>query len=175
MTADLFVGVVAGVVASVVWLFGTRRVRPRVEIAPVIAQLPDEARHGRSAAYQIKVINRARRGAVDLCFELVLLRPARTKGGTVQVRRTIPLLGSTPLVLPGTRGKGDQDHNAYRLSTAVDLRQLLDEFPDACLRLRVMARDEVTGTGRLAERSYHEPRSDLQVGRYARGQAFEIV
>lgn len=74
-------GVVASFVASLFWLAAMRRVRPKIELSPVVAELPQTSDPDRKVRYQIKIINRSRRVATDLIFELVLLRPSREKGG----------------------------------------------------------------------------------------------
>ncbi|HEX9363049.1 MAG TPA: hypothetical protein VGA47_04630 [Candidatus Dormibacteraeota bacterium] len=37
------------------------------------------------------------------------------------------------------------------------------------------ARDEVSGIGNVVEKEYHEPSTYLLVGKYAKGQTFEVV
>ncbi len=174
-TVAVLTGVVASLVASLFWLAATRRVRPKIEISPVVAELPQTSDPDRKARYQIKIINRSRRVATDLIFELVLLRPSREKGGEVKVRRPVEVLGPPPLLLAGYH-RGDKDaHNAYRVSIRHDLRQWLTHYPNSSLRLRIAARDSVTGVGKVFEQTWFDPASELRRGRFAKGQTFEIV
>ncbi|MGN9920255.1 hypothetical protein [Micromonospora palomenae] len=165
------VGVISSVIASSVWLFGLRRMRPVIDISPWIVE--DDTASGAPTCYRIKIINRSRRALVDVAFELAVMRPERTQGGVVKMRRVVPVSGPPPLIIPG-RGRGD-DANTYRIRVDADLRGILDGDAHRFIRLRVFARDEVTGIGRVVEREYYEPRSDLRAGKYSKGQSFEVV
>ncbi len=157
-TVAVLTGVVASLVASLFWLAATRRVRPKIEISPVVAEFPQTSDPDRKARYQIKIINGSRRVATDLIFELVLLRPSREKGGEVKVRRPVEVLGPPPLLLAGYH-RGDKDaHNAYRVSISHDLRQVVDALsklvpslahrrPRQCHRSRQGLRADVVRSG----------------------------
>jgi hypothetical protein len=167
-------GVLSSVAASIVWLWGLRRMRPRIEISPVMTEEPS-SRSPHNVSYSIKLINRSRRAAVDLEFELTIIRPQRTRGGAVNTRRDVAVSGSAPMLLPpATRGDLEA-HNAYRLRTNFPIRWALETYPDSHVRLRVLAKDEVSGTGRVFEAKYHEPSTDMKVGKFARGETFDVV
>jgi hypothetical protein len=174
VTVAVVTGVLSSMAASVLWLWSLRRVRPMLDIGPVAAE-ESSTRISGGFSYSFKLLNRSRRAVIDLKFELVVIRPKRTRGGLVDVRRNVEVLGTPPLSLAGfARGEAEA-HNAYRLRTNAPLRQILEDYPDAYLRLRVMARDEVSGTGRVFEAKFHEPSSDIKSGKFARGQSFDIV
>lgn len=91
------------------------------------------------------------------------------------MRRPVEILGPPPLLLAGYRRGDNEAHNAYRVSISHELRQWLTHYPNSSLRLRVAARDSVTGVGRVFEHTYFDPASELCRGRFAKGQTFEIV
>jgi hypothetical protein len=179
VVVSIVTGVLSSLVASGVWLFGLRKIRPRIDVSPVIAQdfaqVPDA-----TPTSAIKIINRARRAAVEVQFELALINSARTKGGPVFVREPLVIDNPPPMVLPRSPRNRDskaheESYNAFRLRTKCNARLLLEEHPNSYLRLRVFARDELSGIGRVFEASYHEPESDVEIGKFARGQTFEVV
>ncbi len=171
----VWTGAVGSLVASLIWLLGLRRLKPRLDLSPVVAEETRDLRGNERITYSIKMINRRKRAAVDLQFELVMIRPRRTRGGFVDTRTLLRVYGRPPLILPRYENKAGEHHNAYRLRTGAELRVLLQEDPNASIRLRVMARDEVSGIGKVFEAKYNEPASDIQRGKFARGQTFDIV
>lgn len=168
VVVSALVGVLSSLAASLVWLMSLRLVRPVIELSPYIVESVRE-----EPTFQIKIINRARRSAVSLFFELAVIRPKRTKGGIVKSRRMVPIAGPPPLILPG-RTAADDD-NCYRLLIKQPLRDLLEHGADSHLRLRVYAQHEVSGVGRVFERVYHDPQTELLRGRFSKGQSFEVV
>lgn len=172
---SLALGVVGSLVASLFWLFLIRSVKPKVDVTPHIVEELNNIEGGSMSTFSFKILNRRTRAVVDLQFELALIRPRRTKGGTVLARRLLRLKGMPPLVILG-RARNDEDaHNAYRARTDERIRDLLNEHPDSFIRFRVFARDELSGIGRVFETQYHEPDCDIKKGKFARGQTFDYV
>lgn len=169
---SIVVGVVSGVMASAVWIVALSRIRPKLSISTEIAE--DPAVDLDAPVYRIKVVNRGRRTATDLRFQVDLLTPVRVKGGNVN--RRIPLqCGNAPLMFPRF-DRSDEDHgNAYRLRINSDIRKLLTEHPNASIRLQIFARHEVSGVGKVFERRYYHPSSEIIVGSFVRGQALTLV
>lgn len=166
-------GVFSSLVSSLVWLLALRFVKPKIDISPYVVEGPSTAGNKSSPSYRIKIINRSRRSAVGLQFELAAITPRRTKGGSVRGRRMIPIAGPPPLILPGRRA--DSDGNNYRMHVSSDLRHVLEGDSSAYLRLRIFAQDELSGVGRVFEQSYYDPKADIVQGRYAKGQSFEVI
>ena len=77
--------------------------------------------------------------------------------------------------MPRARKHDPKAHNAYRLRTDMGLHHLLVAYPDGHIRLRVFARDELSGIGRVFEAAYHEPETDIRRGKFALGQTFDVV
>lgn len=165
----VLLGLVASVGASLVWFVMLRRLHPTIEISPIIA----EDLSFDEPTWHIKIINRSKRAAVDLRFEIVRTRQSSARNGAVRMRRSVPC-GPAPLVLPGRR-RNDTDHsNCYRVRIYENPHELLPADQGRALRMRIYARDEVSGFGSVAERQYTYPPSDIKVGRFACGQTFDI-
>lgn len=164
----IVLGVVSGFIASAVWLVTLRGLRPWIEISPVIVE--DSTAPG---CFRIKIVNRSRRAVVDMAFELVIMRPERTKGGTVNMRRIVRVAGPPPLILAGR--KRGRDENTYRIRVDANLRGILEQDDRRFVRLRVFGRDVVSGLGRVAERQYHEPTAEIIAGKYVKGPTFDVI
>lgn len=164
------IGVVSSVVASTIWLVTIRAVRPRVDISSVIA----EEGEGEDRKWRIKIINRARRAALDIEFELVAVRPASAMNGAVNFTRSCRV-GRAPIILPGVSQRRRDDDNCYRLRIHDNPREMLAGDDGRFLRLRLFARDEVSGIGRVFESRYTYEATQVVRGRFARGQVFDVA
>jgi hypothetical protein len=164
----IVLGVLSSVIASAVWLVLLRGLRPKLELSPVIVEDP-----ATSPCFRIKLINRSRRAVVDLGFELVVMRPERTKGGTINMRKIVPVAGPPPLILLAR--KRGRDEGTYRLRIDADLRGILEEDELRFVRIRVFGRDAVSGIGGVAEQQYHDPGAEIIRGKYVKGPTFDVV
>lgn len=170
MTAEtialsLLIGVIGSLLASLAWLLTLRRLHPKLELSDFIAFDPA------NSSWHIKIINRSRRAVVDIQFEAVRIRLESARGGSVKMRSPLRI-GEPPMVIPGFRKRTSEHDNCYRIRIFDD--PATDMGDDRHLRLRVFARDEVSGIGRVFERSYHYPPSDIKDGTFARGQDFRV-
>jgi len=164
----IVVGILSSVVASALWILILSRLTPKMTISPEIAEDPT------SPVFRIKVVNLSRRAAMDLRFDAHLVTPIGAKGGTIK-RRTPLECGNAPLLLP-RRDRSDTDYdNAYRLRIKDDIRQLLSDNPASFIRLQIFARHEVSGMGKMFERRYHHPSSEIVTGSYAHGKDLAVI
>ena len=161
----LWTGVVAGLVASLIWFAAFRIVRPRVKIAPRAAWEPS------SGVVRIKILNRARRDLVDIQFQLDVVRPLVDPKGISYALMRVRLLTEPPVILVGRSASGED--NAYRLGAQLDPLDVFSEDRSQFVRLRVFGRDSVSGVGRVAEARYHSL-VDFVDGNYETGQKFQI-
>ncbi|MFJ1762055.1 hypothetical protein ACIOD2_17150 [Amycolatopsis sp. NPDC088138] len=164
----IVVGILSSVVASAVWILIVSRLTPKLTISPEIAEDPQ------SPVFRIKVINQSRRAAMDLRFDAHLVTPIGAKGGSIK-RRTPLECGNAPLLLPRrVRTSADYD-NAYRLRIKSDIRQLLSDNPHSFIRLQIFARHEVTGMGKMFERRYYHPSSEIVTGSFVHGKELAVA
>ena len=168
----IVLGVVSSVMASVVWIIALSRITPKLVISTEIAE--DPRAEGSAPVYRIKVVNRSRRAAMDLRFQLDLMTPIRAKGGNVN-RRTQLVCGNAPLMFPRFRRSDKEHDNAYRLRVVSDIRKLLAENPNSSIRLQIFARHEVSGMGKVFQQRYFHPASEIILGSFVRGQALTLV
>lgn len=165
-------GIITGIASSLLWLWLLRRIRPRIGISPQVSEpAPNGTVPGQ--VFYIKIVNLTRRAAVDLKIELATVRIKQIKHGAIGVKSVIAIDNVLPLLLPGKRSDKNFG-NAYRLRIGRDLRAEIESSPSTYLRLRIHARDEVSGMGRVFEQSYCDSASDIVRGSFSRGETYEI-
>ncbi len=164
----LAIGVVSGLTASFLWLIIFRIIRPRLDLSARITEDRNEA----GKFYQIKIINRSRRPTYEIKIELCEIRPRRTRGGIIDCKFPIPVQNA-PFMLSGHTNRNKEYANCYRL-TINDLRSYVNSGDSDYIRLRVLARDSLSGIGRVFEQRYYDE-DDIVAGRFAMGESFEIV
>jgi len=85
MITTLFVSVISGIFTSFSFYSFLRLLKPNIKISPKIA------RDRKEGIVKIKVINLAKRDALDIRAELVLLVPKNVPNGIIYVRKPIEL------------------------------------------------------------------------------------
>lgn len=168
------IGVSSSLIASLVWLVSLRQVKPKIIISPVIAR---ETLDDGLVQYTIKIINRSRRAAVSVHVELVIAEAERTRGGPVMTRTYLNLSEPDPLVIRSRRRKVDPNSwypSAYRVRTTDNLQSLANS-ENKYVRVRIHANHEISGAGKVFERYYYHPESEIVPGRFSRGNTFEVV
>jgi len=161
-------GVFSSLAASILWLALFRAVRPKIDIS---AQITEDAT-GDGRRNQIKIINRTTRPVYDIKIELSEIRPKRTRGGIVQRKFLIPV-ENAPFMLPGRVRRDKEYANCYRL-TIHDLRAHINGGDSDYLRLRVLARDSLSGIGKVFEQRYYD-NDDIVRCRWIMGESFDII
>ncbi len=161
---SLLIGVAGSLVASAVWMWALRFYRPKIAISEKIAW--------DGCNLRVKVVNRSRRAMYDLRVEAAMMTPKRAPGGVLVNRRTpIRLVIPEPLMIPAFDKNDDQDNNAHRFALIASPSDITS--PEAYLRIRVFARDELTGLGRVVVGQYYGV--DILSGEFMKGQRFDVV
>jgi len=167
------IGVLSSIIASALWILILSRLTPKLDVSPEIAEDPGGANLG-SPTFRIKVVNRSRRAAMDLRFQVDLMTPVRAKGG--HVNRRSPLeCGNAPLMFPRYHRSGKDHDNAYRLRINSDIKGLLKKNPNSSIRLQIFARHELSGMGKVFEQRYYHPSSEIVLGSFVRGQDLTLI
>lgn len=169
LLTSVAIGTLSSVAASIIWLLALRRVKPRIDVSPSIAE---DGRSG-SRQWRVNIINRSSRAVVDLRVELVRVRSQSARNGSVNMTRSIDV-GRVPLTLAGRRRGSTEDNNCFRMRIYEDPGQLLSTDDGRYIRLRIFGRDEITGVGSLVETRYTYAADAIKQGRFSKGQSFDI-
>ena len=166
---NLFIGVVSGVVASAAFFLLLRRLRPDIEISPLIAKVTT----GGYTYYDFKIINRSRRAAIDIRVHCVLATPENVQGGPIYQTLGITLTKDTFFEL-GPYDRNDRDaYYALRFTTVDDLDTLWKD-DRSHVRLRIMATDSESGFSRAFLRDFRTKRNSIHEGQHEFGDSLTV-
>lgn len=178
----LGLGVLGGLIASLVFLLTLSLVRPRLQISPEIAMVPAEG-PGEENEYRFKAVNRSRRACVDvdILAYVVTTRPipAKKQGkfGTHRFLDPIDLRRHQGAMIPGYRRSDEAQKFAHLIrfeeSAAKVLHKAHKAESSAFILVRIVARDSWTGFPRMFEREFRLS-SQIRTGVFSSGSSFEI-
>lgn len=169
MTETVLIGVASSFVASCLFLFLLYYIRPKIEIAENIAKDVDV---NGSSFYVIKVINRARRAAVDVRAELRLMTYKNVDNGHVFVTHRIKL--TQPEIFSISRYKKGKKGFGYRFSTYEDLSEKWPNDSSSYLSFKIYAKDSLTGFGKVFSRQFRTKNKNIVAGKFSSGERTDI-
>jgi hypothetical protein len=149
---NILEGTAAAIIGTLIWLTALGAIfSPKIKIAQVITRGRDA---DGASCYRIQIENYARRSVIDLRFECSVVFPVDYAVGGTSRRITVPKAGEEPLIIPG-RWRG-QD-NFYAMRYGARLPEIIKAHPGARLRLRVFARDGLSGVGKVFSKEFTNP------------------
>lgn len=171
LLSTLFFGVLASLVASLVFLTGMRVMRPKLAISPDIARTPSDDGGNR---FRIKIVNMGKRAAVDLTVLAYLDHPRKVPGGEIRVLKKLTVNSSQGTVLPGKNKSDSKARHARRIRFNDDLDALWANEQQNSILIRVYARDGVSGY--LSEYEMVYPlRRHIKDGSFEFGDSLAVV
>src|SRR5215207_9988793 len=105
------IGVLASLAASGLFLYCMSRLRPKLEISPVISRGINKAGE---PSYYVKVINRTRYPVIGVQARMSIATPQNIAGGTVYHVEPIPLRTSEIMELARFSRKDEDAHYAVQ-------------------------------------------------------------
>ena len=167
----ILVGLVVGMIGSLLFAYLVQYIRPSIEISDVAAF----SQKGGVPIIKIKVANNSSQPAIDIKAELHRIR--RDDAGLRDKTHRIALVRDDPLILGRKEAQGDTDLYVFvsRKSTdAGSLEDTMEKYPGSRLRFRLMATHPVSGAKRVFERTYDWD-SEAKPGDYASGRPINTL
>lgn len=165
--------VISGLVASVAFFLLLTRIKPQLDLSPVVARRKN--RQG-EWCYSFKVINR---GAplVNIRAELHRIRRESVNGRGLVRSRRFELIRDDPMTID--RYDPDDPSIAYTYVFTTAKGQYVDtslaRYPDSELRFRLTAMHEVSQITRIFKKTYRADGNDIRDGRFQVGDTFDIT
>ncbi len=147
------------------------RITQRIEISKLISNEIDEDGNNFQA---IKLINRGPRDAVDVKFELQIVKDVIVPDGVLSTSREVSLKYKGLFVLDNFKKDTKNATFAFRMRIVEDLKKNWHDEENEYLRFRVYAKDEMSGFGKLFEEYYRVKRVSIKDGTFHFGNSFEI-
>lgn len=166
-------GVVAGVIASVIFIIAMRMFRPRIRISDNISVYPNDEGE---EVLRIKIINLSYRAVADLTVQLYVEHKREVHGGPLKVRHVVGAKSSSQ-VQPGRRPFDKEVFdNCKRIR--IEKQELIEALaakPDGYLIAEVFARDAISGVGAIFEQKYALSADKFKHGSFELGNTMHIV
>ena len=164
IVVPIIVGVISGLLASLIFYTFLRALKPNIVISDKIAKSGDR--------FLIKIVNKANRDAIDIRAELLLMTPITVPGGIVWKRERLSLRPEYLMILPKYDKKDKDAKYAFRFSTEENLFEICNK-PQQYLSFKIIAKDEVSGFGKVFIQKYYTEK-DILEGSFEFGESLEI-
>lgn len=145
---NIVLGVVSGIVASIIFLLSLRKMRPKICISRHIVLKDD--------IYYFKFVNKSRHDLFDIKLEASLLTPFGDINGQNLRAVDIKLMDEVLFHIPKNQKDGKDPHNLFatRCRTTQDLIKDWDN-ESTYIQLTIIARHSVSGINRVFKQVYH--------------------
>jgi hypothetical protein len=164
------IGVLSSMMASlVVWLL-LFRVRPKIDISPVIARTTGP---NGEISFRVKIVNKTRRPAIDLQASIYLDTLRKVPNGDVHMLHKLPLKSTAGFMLHGYNKKDSDARYARRLLIEDDIDATWLDDQHASIVMRLFARDGMSGAFQQCEQIYRLKR-EIKDGSFHWGDSFEV-
>ena len=164
-----FIGLVSGVVSSLIFLWALSLMRPDITISGELCKSSDAA----GPFYAFKIINNSRFHALDLKAELILNTPFNSPGGSNHSCEWIHLTKDGLLQFPRYRKNDTKADYALILGTRIDLDALWNSTAQY-LEVKIYAKHSFSGIYKSFNQKYYTKQSSIQSGMYNFGKTFRI-
>lgn len=170
---SVLTGVVASLVASLVFWTGLYRLKPRLLISDSISRTART--NGKpGSVFRFKIINQSRRTAVGVQVQaFVETRRKNIDGHYNRVHLPLELLFQSGSMIPGRKRKDPDARHARRVVFKADLDAVWTDPDTQSILIRVLARDGSSGSIRQFEQMYHSLGA-MQDGEYGFGDDCKV-
>lgn len=168
ISQTLIIGIVSGVIASLLFLLALFFLKPSIQISDKICTNNE---YGKSY-YFIKTINKTWWTVYDIKVELSLLQPSPTKGGIIYKVDKIELRREPPFQIPPYSKKDKDAFYAVLFSTESDLDELWTEKTH-CLKVVISARHNFSGFSNIFTKEYFSKEHAIHKGKFEFGKSLQ--
>ena len=152
LLVSTIIGVLSGIIASLVFFHLLTRIRPKLQISDKIAKKKSSGTS--EVAYKIKVINKTHHPIINVKAQLHLVTPVVVPGGILLKTREIPLKRNEILCIEKFDSNDEQAKYAFRFVTYENIDDIWKEDEKSFLRFRVIATDSFSGFTKVFVKDY---------------------
>jgi hypothetical protein len=167
LSVTIIVSTATSLLASIIFLLLLARIRPKLEISPVIAKgIRDE-----EVTFNVKVVNKTKADLIDVRCRLDAVDWIPfAKGRLVRTSR-IDLRYNELLVLPRLSKRDDDQSFAFRFSTEGNVHSRIENAE--LIRFQIIATHGVSGFSRAYRRRFTH--AEIRPGNFETGTSFEVL
>lgn len=167
----IIVGVASSFASSALFLMAMNRLKPRIEISPIISRYTDE--NGQSV-YVVKILNKGPRDVININIVFHLVKEIIVSGGRVFRSERLELRTNNILSIPKFNKKDKDANYAFRIRCFENLEAKWNANQNSYLRIRLTAEDAISGSTIVQEQKYFLSSSSIQEGQFEWGNSFCI-
>ena len=168
---SVVLGILGSVIASCIFLMVLREFRPNIEIGDNISKWKDI---DGNTIYNLKILNKGKRKAINLKFELLLVTKKSVPKGEMSTTKSINLKKPSAFILREYEKDSTEAHYARRIGSLDNIEELWSDDQRQYIIFRVYAHDEVSGLAKLFEKEFRTRRDSIKEGEFHFGDSFEI-
>lgn len=168
----IIVPILIGLLTSLLFLLLLSWIRPNIQISDKIAKVKSKKHSGRYA-YVVKIINKSRRGAVDVKVRFALAQEKIVPDGSIMRTSDFMLEKDSQFEMSGFN-KNEPEASAFRFVTYDDIEIDWNDNK-TFLTFIVYAKDSFTGFGRVFTQKYNLKEKTLIEGSFKIGISMEIA
>lgn len=165
---SLLIGIISGVISSLLFLISLFLLKPRIEISDKICTNSEFG----NTYYFIKTINKTWWTIYDIKVELSLLQTSSTKGGKIYKVDKIELRREPPFQIPRFSKKDKDAFYAVLFSTESDLDTLWTKDTHS-LKVVISARHNFSGFGNIFTKEYFSKEHAIHKGKFEFGNSLQ--
>jgi len=165
---EIIIGILSSFIASIVFLQFLIRLRPNIEISPYISYGDNNGN------FRIKIINRSKRDAINLKYELSIVTPVNVPNGTVSNYKTLKLKKDNAFEIKGFDKSDTSAGYAKRIVTSENLYNMWNDEKGNYLVFRMIVTDSLSGFHKVFRREFHTKRNVIVKGSHVFGNSLEV-
>jgi len=169
LATTISIGVISGLLTSILFFLLLRGLRPNIIISPYIA----ETIHKDQKYYDFKIVNKASRPAINIRAHIVIARPTSVEDGFIFTTKNINLVCDNTFELASYSKKDSNAPYAFRFSTTDDLDQIWINDAEH-IRFKIIATDSESGFSRSFLKAFHTKRNSIVIGMHKSKDSLEV-
>ncbi len=170
-TANVAIGIIAGVVSSFITHILMRFSKPKIKIAEQIAK----SKTANGWEYRFKIVNLSRAYAKNVRIQFEMVTDIIGNGGTISKVYPIRLMRENIDFIEAYSKKDTNANYAVRFALKDNLDDIWTDDNYSYLRLKFYCENESTGVGKVFVQKFQKKNKSIRVGKYMFGKSCEIV
>lgn len=162
---NLLVGIISGVVASLIFFIWIRGLKPKINISNKISKLS-------CGKYKVKVVNLSKFEVINVKVCMEIVEVLGDASGDINYCSQIKLVSGDVFYLPKYNKKAASCRYARRFTTKCNLEEWFDNNGSKFIRFTIYAENEFSGIGKIFSKEYKK--EDIVKGEFCKGKSMDI-
>ena len=167
----IVIGIAASFIASIVFAYYLRNMKPKIEISENIAF---GTMTNNTPIYRVKVVNKSKRDAIELRANLLWVRPDSIRGGYMNEFHDVILERNEIFILKGiTNHAMNFTEYDFSFKTKENLHDKLSSYRNSYIIFQINVKDSHSGFSKVFTKRYDDSKT-IKNGVFEIGESFKI-